>query len=670
MVDMEKILLKRIGLFFISLSILIFALSSGGIYFSESKIAIHDLNEMIEQIVITYNKRKLDTEVTKKMFEEDYLNRAYAVDFMLNNNPEINYNISTLQKIKKLMEVESIHIIDHTGEIVLSSEQKSIGLNLRNYQASDPFVELIDSNDASAYVVQLDGVSITDNEPKTYIGVKSSSDKYSVVQIGLNANVLEDLIENNSIESITTNTPTISENAVFIIDRTNGTIDGITRNNEQEVIFDHATTKEEFISILDSCNEGKLVKINGSKRYLKTFSIDNKIIGAYVDASMVHRIMFLQIVSLLIGILTIFICVIMIFRYYLKRYVLKDLSSIESGIKELMAGNIDIVFEAEYDTEFRHIIAVLNDWKDSYRYKTERMTRMISSIDSHVALFECLYSINQNFFSDNMQSILDLDDDTWDTILKSPKGFEEYLKSLAFHSGEDVISLNNNKFISIVSFNKENEFYGMIIDKTEDIKLKNRIQQELYAAQEVAEIDPLTSLTNRAGLEKHVKELLEEEPRRGVMIIFDLDNFKSVNDAQGHPEGDRLLKRFAQCLKSCFRKDDIVARIGGDEFVVFIHSNTPVKVISNKLENMLETVRNELRDQYGRYGVSTSIGVAYVDDSIHDYDDLYKCADVGLYIAKGLGKDRFYINEHHIRCMRSNCIQCTKDCEKRRLLGL
>lgn len=667
---MEKILLKKIGFIFVVLSILIFSLFSGIIFFTESKVAIHDLEEMVDQIEISYYKSKLDTETTTKIFEEDYLNRAYVVDSMLNNNSGVDYNVSTLKKIQELMKVDSIHIIDDTGEIVLSSEQESVGLNVKDDQESEVFVKLIESSDITANVVQLDGVGITDNEPKIYIGVKASSTKYSVIQIGLNANVLDHFIANNSIATITKNTPTVQEKALFIIDEKSGGIDGITQNNEQELRFENTDTKEEYLSILNSSTEGKLIKINGSLKLLKTKNIDDKIIGAYVDADQVYRVVLIQILCLLIGILSILICVIMILKYYLKRYVLKDISSIESSIKELMAGNIDVTFGTEYDTEFRHVTTVLNDWKDSYQSKTKRMTRVISSIDSHVAVFECLYSINQNFYSDNTQSILGIDDDAWDEITKSPKGFERYLTSLITHSEEDIITLNNNRFISIVSFNKENEFYGIIIDKTKDVKLKNRIQQELHAAQEEAEIDPLTNLTNRAGLEKQVKKSLENIPGKGTMIIFDLDNFKSVNDELGHPEGDNVLKLFAHCLKSCFRNNDVVARIGGDEFVVFIHSYVPVNVMSNELHTLLEDIRKELRDYKDRYGLSTSIGVAYVDKSINSYEDLYKCADVGLYIAKRLGKDGFYINEDNIRCTRDSCIRCTNDCKKRQLLGL
>ncbi|GIP45748.1 hypothetical protein J45TS6_42070 [Paenibacillus sp. J45TS6] len=443
------------------------------------------------------------------------------------------------------------------------------------------------------------------------------------------------------------NIPTLYEQTVFVIDGNTGKIMDISQNNEQEINIDDVESTEEYVSILRNSNNGKLIKINGTKKFLKTKNTDNLTLGAYVEAAPVFRTMRIQITYFLAGMLAVLISVIMIVRYYLRRYVLQDISSIESSIKELMAGNTDITFETKYNTEFRHITAVLNDLKDSYKTKKERMSRMISSIDGHMAVFECLYSINQNFFSDNTPSILGMDDKEWEEITKTPKGFEKYLTSLISESEEDILKLENDRYIRIISFHKENEFYGMIMDKTEDMKMKMKIEQELHAAQEGAEMDPLTLLSNRAGLEKKVKTSLENEPGQGTMLIFDLDNFKLVNDQLGHPEGDIVLKKFAGCLKAYFRKNDIVARMGGDEFVVFIHSNIAADILSDKLEALLVTIRQELSSYYDRYGFSTSIGVAYVDQSINSYDDLYKCADAGLYIAKRLGKNRFYINEDH-----------------------
>lgn len=668
---MKKILFKQIVLSLTIIAGFMFVLSLGIIFHVQSKIAINDLEEMVEQVEVEYTNSKLVTEEKIKLFQDDYLNRAYAIDFILNQDSKNNYNITMLKKIKKLMEVESINIINHAGQIVFSSEKESVGLNLKDYQEAAPFWELIDSEDSNANVVHMNASKIVGKGSQIFIGVRSTSEEYSVVQIGVDPSTLENLLVSDSIASIVNKAPTVYDKAVFVVDKDSGEIEGSTKNNELGLNFQNVNTKEEFIAALKKGEGGRLVRINGSLKLLNTKEIDNKIIGAYVQADTIFDTIELQVFALLCAVLFIIICVWMILKYSIKKYILKDLFSIEANIKNLMYGNYDISFETQYNTEFRKICTILNYWKDSYKSKSERMTRIINSIDRHVAVFECLYSINQNFFSDNMQYILELDDDVWNEIKNTSKGFENYLNSLiSSENTEDKIIKLNNKSVSIVTFRTQDEFYGMILDKTEDEIRKKRMEEELHNIQEESEKDSLTKLTNRAGLEKYIRKSLENDPGKGIMIIFDLDNFKLVNDQQGHPEGDKVLQKFADCLKSCFRKDDVVARMGGDEFAVFIYANLSEQEISDKLEYLLQIIRSELYEYYNNYEVSTSIGVAYVDNRTNSYEDLYKCADVALYMAKRFGKDRFYINIENIRCMKNQCTRCTKDCQKRKLLGL
>ena len=305
----------------------------------------------------------------------------------------------------------------------------------------------------------------------------------------------------------------------------------------------------------------------------------------------------------------------------------------------------------------------LNDWRDNYKYKNSRMTKMISSIDSNIALFECLYYINKNFFSNNLQLILGLNDIEWSRISINPKEFEAYIKELIKLSDSNGIVYLNDKYLFIKSYNMGNEFFGIIVDKSSEIK-------KLKEAKSNAEKDNLTNLLNRSAFEKQVNKALLNNSDKGIMLIFDLDNFKQINDRLGHPEGDKVLKITAECIKLLFRREDVIARLGGDEFVVFINHNISPKTLDNKLKTLLNNIRKNLSYYYNNYNVSVSIGVAYVDNRIDGYEGLYKCADTALYIAKDLGKDRYYINEENITCMRGKCIQCTGNCKKRKRLGL
>ena len=198
----------------------------------------------------------------------------------------------------------------------------------------------------------------------------------------------------------------------------------------------------------------------------------------------------------------------------------------------------------------------------------------------------------------------------------------------------------------------------------------HRMEGELSRARTEAERDKLTGLYNRRGMEKRVEIFLKQETPAGTFVLFDLDNFKRVNDSEGHPEGDRVLERFAACLRECFRKGDSLGRLGGDEFAALISGPVPDERLEEIFCAVMSGVREKLRTYYKKYGVSVSIGAVPVDGTVRSYKGLYKCADTALYIAKYLGKDRCYINKEKISCMKKECIRCREDCPRSRLLDL
>ncbi|MBD7915963.1 GGDEF domain-containing protein [Clostridium sp. Sa3CUN1] len=629
---MEKIILKKIVLIIISIFTIGFLISSAIILYMRSNSVEKDLLEMISQIEISNEQIQVNLEDNLKLFKEDYLNRTYAIDYILSNNKE-NLNKEALNEIKDLMKVDEIHVVDNNGIVVFSSEEESIGIDLLKSKEGYSFWNLIKNNDENENIVQLNATKILDGTEKIYIGVKSSLEEYSIVQIALDKEVLDDWLREYSLKYVIDNTPTVYEKAIFLVNKETGVLESITKNNEQEINIKNVNSNEEFVNKLYSLTDGEIVKINDKYRYVKTKILNDYIIGSYVDIDRVYKVIVLQILFFTLILIIVLGSMIYIFKNSIKKYILKDIDNIRETIRKLMDGDYLVEFSTKYDTELKDITHILNDWKASYKYKSERMSRLMSTINSQSAIFECLYVINRNFFSDNIKEILGIDDENWREISKTPKSFEKYIRSIENNNG--IVNINN-RFLKIISFKREDEFYGMIIDKTDDEEFKNKIKKD-------SETDVLTNLLNRSGLENRVKNIFEDDNENGILIIFDLDNFKLVNDDLGHPVGDEVLKIFSRCLEECFRKNDIISRIGGDEFIVFINNNIEINNLTNKLNYLLNNIRKELKLYYEKYKLSTSIGVAYRSDEFNTYDKLYKEADKALYEAKRLGKNRFYI---------------------------
>lgn len=636
---MEKLILKKIKIIVMSISVIIFLMSSISIVILKNKSAKKELDSMISEIERTYEENSLNMKSTEDFFEDDYLNRAYAIDYILSNNPDKSLNNDSLKKIKELMEVESVHIVDKNGVIALSSNYESIGINLLESKQSYPFWNLINGRDDDGEVVQLNAKSIVGNKDKIYIGVKSTLEDYSLIQIGLDIVTFKKLTEVYSIEYIINNTPTAYEKSIFLVNKSNGKVEAITKNNEQELEFNYINNSNELFEKLYDLTEGKIIKVNDKYRFVKTKIMDDYIIGAYIDIDTVYNTIIIDIVFVVLAITIVFLSIIAVIKLSLRKYILNDMNNIEENIKELIEGNYEVEFDTKYNTELKQISDILNHWKDSYRYKDERMSRIMSSINTHSAIFECLYVINRNFFSDNIKEILGIDHKIWGKISKRPRDFEDYISSL---NARDGIVKINNRFLKIVAFKKQDEFYGMIIDKTNDEEVKNRIKQQ-------SETDTLTKLLNRHGLENRMKEIFKKD-NSGILIIFDLDNFKNINDDLGHPIGDEVLKCFAKCLKKHFIEkqaieESIISRIGGDEFVVYIDNYIEQDRITKILDRLLNCIREELKEYYEKYTLSTSIGVVYKTSNFNTYDKLYIEADKALYKAKNSGKDKFYIME-------------------------
>ena len=124
-------------------------------------------------------------------------------------------------------------------------------------------------------------------------------------------------------------------------------------------------------------------------------------------------------------------------------------------------------------------------------------------------------------------------------------------------------------------------------------------------------------------------------------MIIDLDHFKHVNDQYGHMVGDSVLTQCAKEIRRLFRPTDVVARIGGDEFLVLMKDIADRNLVQARCSQLISAFRNILRPYLQANSLSCSIGAAFAPDHGTTYFDLFVAADRALYHAKGLGKNQY-----------------------------
>lgn len=200
--------------------------------------------------------------------------------------------------------------------------------------------------------------------------------------------------------------------------------------------------------------------------------------------------------------------------------------------------------------------------------------------------------------------------------------------------------------------------------QVEEIKIKaNEIMNASYK-------DPLTNLWNRNYTEKQVNDFLAYNTNSGVLFMLDLDNFKNINDEYGHLRGDDVLTKFAAILLNNTRESDIVCRLGGDEFIIFLKGELPTSILSDKARSIISSMRKVLLNYGGGIDLSVSIGIACAQEDGTDFLSLYQAADKALYYVKQNGKDGFHFfkDEKNIEVLREMTSRGCEDLTMLRLL--
>ena len=163
-----------------------------------------------------------------------------------------------------------------------------------------------------------------------------------------------------------------------------------------------------------------------------------------------------------------------------------------------------------------------------------------------------------------------------------------------------------------------------------------------------ATTDSLTSLPNRSAFMDRLQQSLHQAERNGerlAVLFIDVDNFKLVNDQQGHAAGDLVLKIMASRLLKCVRKNDVLGRLGGDEFVVVLNDISSVDAPEIVARNMLKAITKGMDIEGQLLSMSCSIGISVYPQDATESDSLIRHADEAMYRAKDQGRNncKFFI---------------------------
>lgn len=668
--------MRKLIIRYISMIMVISGLILIGIFyiinnFRKESAEIRALENSTNQVVSILELNQEKDKKAQTLFEDDYLNRAESLAYIIAKTTDGNPSQTELKELADQVQVEGVHLVNEHGVITNSSKKGSIGLNLYELDGYKDFIPLIESDNRDDFYIDIDD-ELNDEDGMVYVGIKPFDSNKGMIQIIVSSDMLNEYKEKSSIQSAISSMPTRDYIMVCVLDKDTGEVLGTSQTDNASIQVEDSTSAKEGVNILKTyINSPGKIRINQDSKLVIVKEFDTNLVVVTSDMKEIYHSSFIYIIMISMIIMILIIVIVYFLYKLLDSFIIKDLYGIIANVNAFVGGKTNVKFYANKKTELCEMADGLNKWIEVLDGKSERISKIASMMGNTFATYEYYKDLHQVYFSDNLPQMFEVTPEECKNMILRQFALEVQKaeqQPATEASNDEIIVTKSGRYLKIQRVISGNMAYAIIQDISEERKEHETLSNQLSEATKKASRDVLTGLYNREKAKEVIDEWFLDGNKNGVMLLMDLDNFKRVNDEKGHPEGDRLLKKFAKLLVVQFRGSDIKARIGGDEFIVFMPNAISRDILEGKIRRFLDVCRKELQIYCMEQKVSVSIGIALVDNLIDSYDELYRCADSAMYVAKRHGKDQFYINEENVTCMRNECVHCRKECKRRQAL--
>lgn len=606
---------------------------------SQEREIFKNISEHLKFNIEAWEKER---EIFEEGLKKDYLLKAKLFREYIKYSPQIIDDVEKLNEIRELLAVNEVHVVDESGSIVGSSIPNYIGFNLNSDERLEDFIELLNSEDDRQYIFQQFEDMIKENgKPKYYLAMKRIDDD-GIVQIGLFPRRLLAYRKNNIFDIGLDRTPVAEGNAIFILNKVDSSLLGGVYGKNLEVkeyIKDNSKDILEKILLND-----KYIKILDKKYYVMYDEYKNYLIVRAVREGNLYREYLISVSLISISMLTILLILIFSLKKIIDRKILLEIEKVTKGLDKISQGNLNYSLEESNILEINKIVQAINSVIDFFSETSDKFEKIVKSLRIPVGMFFYLSDLNYLSISENIRELLKISNEKWKELKNDKSLWLSYLESLKkTNEEEEVCQLEDGNYVRVVLSKNllTEEYFGIVQDVTKEEIHKKEILEKLEQTSQIAQKDYLTGvLKKEVGIVEVEKRLENSE---GVFLIFDLDNFKKVNDTFGHNEGDSVLVEFANTLKEVFGEEAIISRMGGDEFSIFMDKKISLEEIDEILKKTFIRLEEKLKKYITECNFSMSIGGVILDKKYFSYEEIYHQADKGLYKAKRRGKKQYYI---------------------------
>ncbi len=581
------------------------------------------------QIDQLLDNNQKDLEEVRQNYTDTCLKNAETIAYIVENDPSVLEDIEEIKKIATFVEVDEIHFFDETGRIFTGTHPEYYEMTMDSGEQIGFFKPMLENPELK--LVQDITPNTAEAKQMQYSAVWSESHQF-IVQVGMEPVKVMQVMEKNELSYIFSMLKVNVGVDFYAIDAKSGIIVGSTATETVGKKMDTIGFSKERI---ERYRTGFHATVNGETSYCVFTKMGDNWIGRAVSNTVMYggiprSLLGLTLCCIIVGVIQVLLVTI-----YMNQYVIKGIKKVNVQLDTIAKGNMDECVDVKTSQEFTELSNYINEMVNSLLDNNRKMSYVLSKTNMYIGIYEYNKYMPKVRITEDIPMILGLDARNADNLAADYTLFREFINRIRRRpvSGEDsVYQLADDipKYLRIEEITGKNEVFGVIIDVTEQVSKRRQIEME-------RDIDPLTGLYNRRGLEIKLAKLFEKPDKLGygALVMIDADGLKTINDQYGHEEGDLYLRGMADAIRKFGNYGSVVARQGGDEYVIFLYAYNNEAELLRAFEELkkLQTGRTVKLREDVEVPLRFSFGYTLIDGRA-DYWEMLKEADDKMYENK------------------------------------
>ena len=594
-----------------------------------------EAERIFEQMSRILDRNAEDLSKNVEEYSLSCINNAKTIAYIIQYHEEVLDSVEELKKIAGYTGVDEIHIFNKEGVIVNGTHPEYYGYSFDSGEQMQFFKPML--KDKSLELVQEIMPNTAEGKLVQYSALWSEDGEF-IVEIGMYPISIMRIMEKNDLSYIFSILLTGSDVSLFAFDREN--LDLVATTDMASLDKTTAEMGFRLDEINDISNRSIFDSqvINGRRSFVAFRVMGGNIIAYVIPFTKLFEGILLSTSIFLFVVLLLSLILIAFMTRHIDKYVVKATNKVNDGLRAITDGNLETVVLVNSSKEFfelsRHINAMVGSLIDHF----EKLSYILSKNNIAIGVYEHVGNSSSVRYTTYLNKVLGLHEKS-DSTNKEVfvKALEEFKKNPKDES-ENVYDLSKKDengeikplYIHFEEMYREGETVGILTDVTEQVLERRRIEKE-------RDMDALTGLLNRRGLENKLESLKNNIAETGFCALFmiDADGLKDTNDRYGHAVGDLYLKKIGEILSGIGSRKKLCARPGGDEFILFLYGYEDSRSIKEDIAQVYKSQDNPSVDLADELTLDVRFSAGFAESKgCYDIEGLMERADVNMYENK------------------------------------